>query len=30
VPIAEVSEREAVKAARRKYEEARKKERYFL
>ena len=30
VPIAEVSEKEAVKAARRKYEEARKKERYFL
>jgi len=27
VPIAEVSEREAVKAARKKYEEARKKER---
>jgi 3D-(3,5/4)-trihydroxycyclohexane-1,2-dione acylhydrolase (decyclizing) len=30
VPIAEVSERESVKAARREYEEARKKERYFL
>ncbi len=30
VPIAEVSEREAVKAARAKYEEARKKERYFF
>jgi len=30
VPIAEVSERETVKAARRKYEEARKKERYFF
>lgn len=30
VPIAEVSERESVKAARKKYEEARKKERYFF
>lgn len=30
VPIAEVSERESVKAARRKYEEARKKERLFF
>ncbi len=30
VPIAEVSERETVKAARQKYEEARKKERYFF
>ena len=30
VAIAEVSESEAVKAARRKYEEARKKERYFF
>ena len=30
VPIAEVSERDAVKAARRKYEEARKKERFFF
>ncbi len=30
VPIAEVSENEAVKAARQKYESARKKERYFL
>ena len=30
VPVAEVSEREAVKAARRRYEEARKKERYFF
>jgi 3D-(3,5/4)-trihydroxycyclohexane-1,2-dione acylhydrolase (decyclizing) len=30
VPIAEVSEREAVKAARRDYEEARKKERFFF
>jgi 3D-(3,5/4)-trihydroxycyclohexane-1,2-dione acylhydrolase (decyclizing) len=30
VPIAEVSEREAVKAARQKYEEARKKERLFF
>jgi 3D-(3,5/4)-trihydroxycyclohexane-1,2-dione acylhydrolase (decyclizing) len=30
VPIAEVSERETVKAARKKYEEARKKERYFF
>jgi 3D-(3,5/4)-trihydroxycyclohexane-1,2-dione acylhydrolase (decyclizing) len=30
VPIAEVSESETVKAARRKYEEARKKERHFL
>ena len=29
VPIAEVSERESVRAARKKYEEARKKERYF-
>ncbi len=30
VPIAEVSERESVKAARREYDEARKKERYFF
>jgi len=30
VPIAEVSENEAVQSARRKYEEARKKERYFF
>ena len=30
VAIAEVSESEAVKAARRRYEEARKKERYFF
>ncbi|HWZ82301.1 MAG TPA: 3D-(3,5/4)-trihydroxycyclohexane-1,2-dione acylhydrolase (decyclizing) [Terriglobales bacterium] len=30
VPIAEVSERESVRAARKKYEDARKKERYFL
>ena len=30
VPIAEVSEREAVKVARRKYEEAREKQRYFF
>ncbi|MBZ5667457.1 MAG: 3D-(3,5/4)-trihydroxycyclohexane-1,2-dione acylhydrolase (decyclizing) [Acidobacteriia bacterium] len=30
VPIAEVSERETVKAARQKYEDARKKERYFF
>jgi 3D-(3,5/4)-trihydroxycyclohexane-1,2-dione acylhydrolase (decyclizing) len=30
VPIAEVSERSTVKAARQKYEEARKKERYFF
>jgi 3D-(3,5/4)-trihydroxycyclohexane-1,2-dione acylhydrolase (decyclizing) len=30
VPIAEVSERDAVKAARKSYEEARKKERYFF
>jgi 3D-(3,5/4)-trihydroxycyclohexane-1,2-dione acylhydrolase (decyclizing) len=30
VPIAEVSERETVRAARAKYEEERKKERYFL
>ena len=30
VPIAEVSEREAVRAARLKYEEERKKERYFF
>jgi 3D-(3,5/4)-trihydroxycyclohexane-1,2-dione acylhydrolase (decyclizing) len=30
VPIAEVSERESVKAARREYEKARRKERYFL
>ena len=30
VPIAEVSERESVKAARQKYEEARKKERQFF
>jgi 3D-(3,5/4)-trihydroxycyclohexane-1,2-dione acylhydrolase (decyclizing) len=29
VPIAEVSDRESVRAARAKYEEARKKERYF-
>lgn len=29
VPIAEVSDRESVRAARQKYEEARKKERYF-
>ncbi len=29
VPIAEVSERDAVKAARKQYEEARKKERFF-
>jgi 3D-(3,5/4)-trihydroxycyclohexane-1,2-dione acylhydrolase (decyclizing) len=30
VPIAEVSERDSVKAARRTYEEARKKERFFF
>jgi 3D-(3,5/4)-trihydroxycyclohexane-1,2-dione acylhydrolase (decyclizing) len=30
VPIAEVSERESVRAARKKYEEARKKERFFF
>jgi 3D-(3,5/4)-trihydroxycyclohexane-1,2-dione acylhydrolase (decyclizing) len=30
VPIAEVSERDSVKAARRSYEEARKKERFFF
>ena len=30
VPVAEVSEREAVKSARQKYEDARKKERYFF
>ncbi len=30
VPIAEVSERDAVKAARRDYEQARKKERFFF
>ena len=30
VPIAEVSERESVKAARKAYDEARKKERYFF
>jgi 3D-(3,5/4)-trihydroxycyclohexane-1,2-dione acylhydrolase (decyclizing) len=30
VPIAEVSERDSVKAARRDYEEARKKERFFF
>ncbi|MBI3477414.1 MAG: 3D-(3,5/4)-trihydroxycyclohexane-1,2-dione acylhydrolase (decyclizing) [Acidobacteria bacterium] len=30
VPIAEVSEQESVKAARKKYEDARKKERHFL
>jgi 3D-(3,5/4)-trihydroxycyclohexane-1,2-dione acylhydrolase (decyclizing) len=30
VPIAEVSERESVRAARKKYEEARKKERLFF
>ena len=30
VPIAEVSERDTVKAARRDYEEARKKERFFF
>jgi len=30
VPIAEVSEQESVQAARREYEEARKKERYFF
>ena len=29
VPIAEVSDRESVRAARKKYEDARKKERYF-
>ncbi|MGA9732605.1 MAG: hypothetical protein WBQ83_18140, partial [Candidatus Acidiferrales bacterium] len=30
VPIAEVSERDAVKAARREYEQTRKKERFFF
>ncbi|HET6930261.1 MAG TPA: 3D-(3,5/4)-trihydroxycyclohexane-1,2-dione acylhydrolase (decyclizing) [Candidatus Acidoferrum sp.] len=30
VPIAEVSERDSVRAARKKYEEARKKERFFF
>ena len=30
VPVAEISESETVRAARRKYEEARKKERYFF
>ena len=30
VPIAEVSERDTVKAARRDYEQARKKERFFF
>jgi 3D-(3,5/4)-trihydroxycyclohexane-1,2-dione acylhydrolase (decyclizing) len=30
VPIAEVSERDSVKAARKQYEDARKKERYFF
>ena len=30
VPIAQVSERDAVKAARRSYEEARRKERFFF
>jgi 3D-(3,5/4)-trihydroxycyclohexane-1,2-dione acylhydrolase (decyclizing) len=30
VPIAEVSERDSVSAARKKYEEARKKERFFF
>jgi len=30
VPIAEVSERESVRAARKKYEEARKKEKFFF
>ena len=30
VPIAEVSERDSVRAARKKYDEARKKERYFF
>jgi 3D-(3,5/4)-trihydroxycyclohexane-1,2-dione acylhydrolase (decyclizing) len=30
VPVAEVSEKESVKAARRQYEQARKKERYFF
>jgi 3D-(3,5/4)-trihydroxycyclohexane-1,2-dione acylhydrolase (decyclizing) len=30
VPIAEVSERDAVKAARKDYEEKRKKERFFF
>jgi 3D-(3,5/4)-trihydroxycyclohexane-1,2-dione acylhydrolase (decyclizing) len=30
VPIAEVSDNDAVKAARTKYEEARKKQRYFF
>jgi 3D-(3,5/4)-trihydroxycyclohexane-1,2-dione acylhydrolase (decyclizing) len=30
VPIAEVSEREAVRAARKNYDEARKKERMFF
>jgi 3D-(3,5/4)-trihydroxycyclohexane-1,2-dione acylhydrolase (decyclizing) len=30
VPIAEVSERESVRSARKRYDEARKKERYFF
>jgi 3D-(3,5/4)-trihydroxycyclohexane-1,2-dione acylhydrolase (decyclizing) len=30
VPIAEVAEREEVQSARKRYEDARKKERYFL
>jgi len=30
VPIAEVSERETVRAARKKYEEARAKEKHFF
>jgi 3D-(3,5/4)-trihydroxycyclohexane-1,2-dione acylhydrolase (decyclizing) len=30
VPIAEVSERDSVRAARKKYEEGRKKERFFF
>jgi 3D-(3,5/4)-trihydroxycyclohexane-1,2-dione acylhydrolase (decyclizing) len=30
VPVAEVSERDSVRAARKKYEEARKKERFFF
>ena len=30
VPIAEVSERDVVKAARQEYEQARKKERFFF
>jgi 3D-(3,5/4)-trihydroxycyclohexane-1,2-dione acylhydrolase (decyclizing) len=30
VPVAEVSEKQSVKNARRKYEEERKKERYFF